>query len=166
MHCVNEKMLTACAVAVILASSVSLGQSPLDGWFVNGGVIDPMVNRASEWAPELSADELELYFGSTRAGGGDLYYRNGKNFMKVEIKVVNSDLVPSRPQQLFKDEYVRSRFPHSRNYDIGKDGRFLMIRPAEKRAEVTKFTLIVNWFEELKAKVPTSFLPKVDNGPR
>ena len=100
------------------------------------------------------------------ADGGDLYYRNGKNFMKVEIKVVNSRLVPSLPQQLFKDEYLRSKFPHSRNYDIGKDGRFLMIRPAEKRAAVTKFTLIVNWFEELKAKVPTSFLPKVDNGPR
>ena len=49
------------------------GTAGTDGWFVNRGVIDQGVNGSFGWAPELSADGLELYFGSSRGDDGDLY---------------------------------------------------------------------------------------------
>ena len=43
------------------------------------------------------------------------------------------------------------------NYDVAPDGqRFLMIQPTEQRAEAaTQINVVLNWFEELKARVPT-----------
>ena len=45
----------------------------------------------------------------------------------------------------------------SRSYDVAPDGRFLIIRAVEEgAAEGTASNLVVvlNWFEELKQKVP------------
>ena len=40
-------------------------------------------------------------------------------------------------------------------YDVSPDGRrFLMIEPATDPASATVVHVIVNWFEEQKAKVP------------
>jgi hypothetical protein len=43
------------------------------------------------------------------------------------------------------------------NYDISTDGqRFLMVKPAEQaQAAPTQINVVLNWFEELKQKVPT-----------
>ena len=42
------------------------------------------------------------------------------------------------------------------NYDVSPDGqRFLMLKPIEQaRAAPTQINVVLNWFEELKQKVP------------
>jgi len=43
------------------------------------------------------------------------------------------------------------------NYDVSHDGqRFLMIKPSEQaQVAPTQINVVLNWFEELKQKVPT-----------
>ena len=41
-------------------------------------------------------------------------------------------------------------------YDVSPDGqRFLMIKQSEEAAAPTQINVVLNWFEELKQKVPT-----------
>ena len=43
--------------------------------------------------------------------------------------------------------------PTSANYDVSADGqRFLMLKPVGLAS--TQINVVLNWFEELKAKVP------------
>jgi hypothetical protein len=43
----------------------------------------------------------------------------------------------------------------SPNYDASPDGRrFLMVKPVEQQA-TTQIDVVLNWFEELKRRVPT-----------
>ena len=43
------------------------------------------------------------------------------------------------------------------NYDVSADGqRFLMVKPSEQaQAAPTQISVVLNWFEELKRRVPT-----------
>ena len=43
------------------------------------------------------------------------------------------------------------------NYDVAPDGqRFLMLKPVEQeQAAPTQINVVLNWFEELKRRVPT-----------
>ncbi len=54
-----------------------------------------------------------------------------------------------------QDNMCLSRLePWGRNYDITPDGeRFLMIMESEPTPAPTRFTVTLNWFEELKARV-------------
>jgi hypothetical protein len=42
------------------------------------------------------------------------------------------------------------------NYDVSRDGqRFLMLKPSEQaQAAPTQINVVLNWFEELKRRVP------------
>jgi hypothetical protein len=44
-----------------------------------------------------------------------------------------------------------------RNYDVSPDGqRFLMLKPVESQSSApAQINVVLNWFEELKQKVPT-----------
>ncbi len=57
---------------------------------------------------------------------------------------------------LFEGPYVlpAGTFPF---YDASPDGqRFLMLKPVESQASApTQINVVLNWFEELKQKVPT-----------
>jgi hypothetical protein len=56
---------------------------------------------------------------------------------------------------LFEGHYEPSQVPFT-NYDVSADGqRYLMVKPSEEEQAVTQITVVLNWFEELKAKVPT-----------
>jgi hypothetical protein len=42
------------------------------------------------------------------------------------------------------------------NYDVSPDGqRFLMLKGGEQEAAPAQINVVLNWFEELKQKVPT-----------
>ena len=88
--------------------------------------------------------------------GKNLFYRNGEYFMRVVMET-EPEFKPSRPEQMFKDNYLMGRSPGGRNYDISRDGnRFLMIKPIEEQSvSVRHFNVVVNWFEELERLLPT-----------
>jgi hypothetical protein len=60
-----------------------------------------------------------------------------------------------KPRMLFEGQYepTPATFP---NYDVSPDGqRFLMLKPVEQaQAAPTQINVVLNWFEELKQKVP------------
>jgi serine/threonine-protein kinase len=88
--------------------------------------------------------------------GRELFYRNGKKMMSVEIATKPS-LSAGTPKMLFEGAYQSLPGISNPNYDVSPDGqRFLMLKPVEQsQAAPTQINVVLNWFEELKQKVPT-----------
>jgi len=76
--------------------------------------------------------------------------------MAVDIAVEPS-FRAGTPRMLFEGKYaVRDALPET-NFDISPDGqRFLMIKNPEltTQSAPAQINVVLNWFEELKAKVP------------
>jgi serine/threonine protein kinase/Tol biopolymer transport system component len=87
--------------------------------------------------------------------GRELFYRTGDKMMAVEITTQPSFSV-GKPRMLFEGRY-RPTPVTSPNYDVSRDGqRFLMLKPVEQeQAAPTQINVVLNWFEELKRRVPT-----------
>ena len=67
---------------------------------------------------------------------------------------VGSDITLSTPRMLFEQRYAFGISVASANYDVSADGqRFLMLKD---ESGGSRLNLVLNWFEELKAKVPTA----------
>ncbi len=135
----------------------------------------PMISPDGRWLA-YSSDEsgrLEVYVRpfpdgrgkwliSTEGGqeplwaqdGQELFYRTGGKLMNVAIET-DSSFVAGRPRLLFEWEYDSSEMDPrgSPNYDVSPDERFLMIKP-DPSLPSTKINFVLNWFEELKRKVP------------
>jgi serine/threonine-protein kinase len=97
---------------------------------------------------------------SSEGGGGDenpyhwarngreLFYRNGNKMMAVDIQTEPS-FTAGRPRLLFEGQYEDW-------WDVAADGqRFLMVQSVEPEQPATQIHVVLNWFEELKRRVPT-----------
>jgi eukaryotic-like serine/threonine-protein kinase len=82
--------------------------------------------------------------------GRELFYRNGDRMLAVDI-TTQPAFSAGKPKLIFEGRYRRAggQLP---NYDVAADGRFLMLKPHDQPA--TQFNVVLNWFEELKEKVP------------
>jgi serine/threonine-protein kinase len=87
--------------------------------------------------------------------GRELFYRSGNKMMAADIATQPS-FAAGKPQTLFEGPYERSPAT-SPNYDVSPDGqRFFMLKPSEQEAAApTQINIVLNWFEELKRRVPT-----------
>jgi eukaryotic-like serine/threonine-protein kinase len=87
--------------------------------------------------------------------GRELFYRSGDTMMAVEVTTQPS-FSAGRPRVLFDaGQYLPTplTFP---NYDVSPDGqRFLMLKATEQEQAATQINVVLNWFEELKQRVPT-----------
>ena len=89
--------------------------------------------------------------------GKQLFYLNGNRVMTVDLNA-ESGLHPTKPRTLFE----RALSPSAADsgvwghiYALFPDGkRFLFVENAMK-PEVRELRVVLNWFEELKARVPT-----------
>jgi eukaryotic-like serine/threonine-protein kinase len=86
--------------------------------------------------------------------GRELFYRIGDKMMAVDIATQPS-FAAGKPRMLFEGQYVPTPGTNS-NYDVSPDGqRFLMLKPSEATgAAPTQINVVLNWFEELKRRVP------------
>jgi len=91
-------------------------------------------------APTWSRDQRELYF------------RRGNQLLAVPIKTTPSSLDFGKERVLFEGRYARDR--RNPSYDVGPDGSFLMIRPSAEEIAPPTVHVVLNWFEELKRRVP------------
>ena len=86
--------------------------------------------------------------------GRELFYRTGDKMMAVDI-ATKPGLTVGKPRMLFEGRYevTPGAFP---SYDVTPDGqRFLMLKPTEQaQAAPTQINVVLNWFEELKRRVP------------
>ena len=55
------------------------------------------------------------------------------------------------PRLLFEGPYQADRAVGLPNYDVAADGRFIMV--SDPRAPIFRFTIVQNWFEELKRRI-------------
>jgi serine/threonine protein kinase/Tol biopolymer transport system component len=86
--------------------------------------------------------------------GRELFYRSGDKMMAVDI-ATHPSFTAGKPRMLFEGRYEPAPFPNA-NYDVSPDGqRFLMPKPSEQaQAAPTQINVVLNWFEELKRRVP------------
>jgi serine/threonine-protein kinase len=90
--------------------------------------------------------------------GRELFYLDGTNAVtSVPIRTAPT-FSAGAPTKLFDGRYVGG--PFWRTYDVSRDGqRFLMIKDsatAEQPSTPTSVVVVLNWFEELKRRLPTS----------
>jgi serine/threonine-protein kinase len=87
--------------------------------------------------------------------GRELFYRSGDKMMAVDIATQPS-FAAGKPRRLFEGQYQQTSAT-APYYDVSPDGqRFLMLKPTEQaQAAPTQINVVLNWFEELKQKVPT-----------
>lgn len=87
--------------------------------------------------------------------GRELFYRSGNKMMAVQVETQPS-FSASKPTMLFEREYAASQFPATGiAYDVSSDGqRFLMVKEVEQSSAATQINVVLNWFTELKQRVP------------
>jgi eukaryotic-like serine/threonine-protein kinase len=82
--------------------------------------------------------------------GRELLYVNGDKVMAVDI-VTSPSFYAGTPKMLFGDQDLTNT-----SFDVSPDGqRFLMVKGGEQATSATQINVVLNWFEELKQKVPT-----------
>ena len=91
-----------------------------------------------------------------RRDGRELFYRSGNRMMAVPI-TTGSGFTAGKPAMLFEREYAASAFPATGvAYDVSLDGqRFLMVKELEAGDSLRQINVVLNWFEELRRRVPT-----------
>jgi serine/threonine protein kinase/Tol biopolymer transport system component len=84
--------------------------------------------------------------------GKELFYRVGNKMMVVDVSP-GPDLTLSQPRVLFEQRYAFGSAQTIPNYDVSPDGqRFVMVKDDSASG---RLNIVLNWFEELKALVPT-----------
>jgi eukaryotic-like serine/threonine-protein kinase len=86
--------------------------------------------------------------------GKEIFYRNGDAMLAVPVQT-QPTFSAGTPKILFRGPYERGA-EYYRSYDVSADGQhFLMVKPLDSEAPAsTQINVVLNWFEELKKKVP------------
>ena len=89
--------------------------------------------------------------------GRQLYYLEGTRLMAVDIDGTGDGFTWSRADFLFDSAAYSnsgtSTLLQQPSYDVARDGRFLMVKPASQRSPL-RVEVVLNWFEELTERVP------------
>jgi serine/threonine protein kinase len=101
----------------------------------------PAVDRA--WQVSEGGG-VQARWSSTRR---EIYYRSGQRMMAVAIDASGTRPAFGKPVALFADEYDFGQGISIANYDVTRDGRFIMLR---RGAHGSSLRVVVHWTEELK----------------
>jgi len=86
--------------------------------------------------------------------GKEVFYRRGDVFMSVGVNLTGDALSIGDTRKLFEMRAATGRTANHAGYAVSPDGKqFLILRP-DPRAIPTQINVVLNWFDELKAKVP------------
>jgi serine/threonine-protein kinase len=89
------------------------------------------------------------------ANGRELFYMNADGAVMAVPIQTEPTFSAGNPTKLFDGQWFRGQ--SGRSYDVAKDGRFLMIKDVatnEQGSAAATMTVVVNWVEELKQKLP------------
>jgi serine/threonine protein kinase/Tol biopolymer transport system component len=108
----------------------------------------PDVTKA-KWQVSTSGGNAPLW----SPDGRELFYRSGDATIAVRVETVPT-FKPLNPTVLFRGNYSKASWVDETYWDISPDGkRFLMMKEVEAEAP-RKINIVLNWFEELKERVP------------
>jgi len=83
--------------------------------------------------------------------GRALFYREGLKWMSVAVQT-QPEFSADAPKMMFEGPYLNVP---GVSYDVAPDGlHFIMIEENQKQAPTTHLNVVLNWFEELKRRVP------------
>ena len=83
--------------------------------------------------------------------GRELYYVEGNQMMSVPVRPGPTfEFEPAEP--LFEHRYARVTIP---SYDVGPDGRFLMIKPSGPPPGTAPISVVLNWTGLLSRRLTT-----------
>ena len=85
--------------------------------------------------------------------GRELFYVSGDRLMGVPVQTVDEFSYES-PAVVFDEAYYFGNY--HRNYDIGSDGRFLMIKDVGQATTPAQIVVVENWTRELLERVPVN----------
>ena len=77
----------------------------------------------------------------------EIYYRGGQHMMAVALEGSGAEPAFGKPTALFADEYDFGQNLSIANYDVTRDGRFIMLRRGTRGG---RLRLVINWTEDLK----------------
>jgi Tol biopolymer transport system component len=80
--------------------------------------------------------------------GKEIFYRIGERMMSVGVTAVGNELQLSPPRQLFARPYAYGAGITIANYDIARDGRFVMVKDD---TSVGRLRVILNWHADTAA---------------
>jgi len=80
------------------------------------------------------------------ATGREIYYRNGRSLMAVGFDASGAEPVFGKPVALFNDEYAFGQNVSIANYDVTRDGRFIMLSRVPQGGTLRA---VINWTDEL-----------------
>jgi hypothetical protein len=92
--------------------------------------------------------------------GAELYYRDADGILAVPVERRGSGLSVGTPRRVMDDIYRRDNsggaggYP---NYDVAANGDVLVVEeipPVEDGSSARGLVIVLNWFEELRARVP------------
>jgi serine/threonine protein kinase/dipeptidyl aminopeptidase/acylaminoacyl peptidase len=105
--------------------------------------VQPYPGRGGKWRISAGGGTYPQW----NPNGRELFYRNGDKMMAVDV-TTSPSFSSGTPKMLFEGQDLS-------NWDVSPDGqRFLMIKPVEQQQAATQINVVLNWFEELKQKVP------------
>jgi eukaryotic-like serine/threonine-protein kinase len=109
----------------------------------------PEVNKG-KWQVSSSGGDSPLW----SRNGRELFYRSGDSVMAVAVQTEPAFKL-GNSESLFRGKYLSWSFWAGHTWDISPDGkRFLMIKQSGSAEIPGKINVVVNWFEELKQRVP------------
>jgi len=79
--------------------------------------------------------------------GREIYYRGGQSMMAVAVNSSGPEPTFGKPAALFADEYDLGQALSIPNYDVTRDGRFIMLR---RGSHGSSLRVVIHWTEELK----------------
>jgi Tol biopolymer transport system component len=113
--------------------------------------VQPFPGHGEKWPISTEGGHEPIWARS----GREIFYRHGDKMMAVAI-TTQPRFTAGQPRVLFEGAYAYG-VSLVANYDVTADGqRFIMVKSGEKLAPVTQINLVLNWFEELKRRVPTA----------
>jgi hypothetical protein len=88
--------------------------------------------------------------------GREIYYRNGRSLMAVAFDASGAEPVFGKPVALFTDEYDFGSGVSVANYDVSRDGRFIML---SRTPQSRTLRAVINWTEELQQQRFSTWQP-------
>jgi len=109
----------------------------------------PEVNNG-KWQVSSNGGDSPLW----SRNGRELFYRSGDSVMAIAIQT-EPVFKLGNSETLFRGQYLSFSFWAGHTWDISPDGkRFLMIKHSGSAEIPRNINVVVNWFEELKQRVP------------
>jgi len=81
------------------------------------------------------------------SSGREIYYRGGQRMMAVAVDSSGAEPTFGKPAALFADEYDFGQAISIANYDVTREGRFIMLR---RGSQGSSLRVVIHWVEELK----------------